>query len=218
MGSSTRRDLWRLTLPFNESYMSVMRSEAPPLLPVFRSRHQAQLLAWLLLHPGGEFSLTDLARTLTVSTSTLHREVERLVTADLIRSRNVGRTRLLRANPAHRATAPLTQLLELSFGPQPVLAEEFALADVEEVLIYGSWAERYHGVAGPPPHDVDVLVVGSPARIDVYAASDRAQERLGLPVNPVIRSPEQWRDPRDPLSSQIRSAARLTVYPQRRQE
>lgn len=38
-----------------------MRSEAPPLLPIFRSRHQAELLALLYLQPEREFSLTELA-------------------------------------------------------------------------------------------------------------------------------------------------------------
>ena len=42
--------------------------------------------------------------------------------------------------------------------------------------------------------DLDVLIVGRPTRADVYAASDRAQERLGIPVNPSIRTTEEWRD------------------------
>jgi hypothetical protein len=40
----------------------------------------------------------------------------------------------------------------------------------------------------PAPHDLDVLVVGQPTRASVYDAVDRAQQRLGMPVNPVIRS------------------------------
>jgi DNA-directed RNA polymerase specialized sigma24 family protein len=55
-----------------------MRSEAPPLMPIFRSRHQADLLAWLLLHPDREYTTTELARRLGVPLTTLHREVQRL--------------------------------------------------------------------------------------------------------------------------------------------
>ena len=43
-----------------------MRSEAPALMPIFRSQHQAALLAWLLLHPEHEYTLTDLAKKLGV--------------------------------------------------------------------------------------------------------------------------------------------------------
>ena len=41
-----------------------MRTTAPPLLPVFRSHLQGELLAATLLAPNREESLTDLARRL----------------------------------------------------------------------------------------------------------------------------------------------------------
>jgi hypothetical protein len=50
-----------------------------------------------------------------------------------------------------------------------------------------------------------VLVVGRPTRESVYDAADRAQQRLAMPVNPVIRPAEAWRDTADPLIEQIRS-------------
>lgn len=182
-----------------------MRSPAPALMPIFRSQHQASLLAWLLLHPQREYTLTDLARRLGVPLTTLQREAQRLVEAGLLRDRSVGRARLLQANTENRAAAPLTQLLELTFGPEIVVQEEFAIPGVERVLIFGSWAKRYRGTPGEPPNDVDVLVIGSPARADVYAAADRAADRLGMQVNPVVRTSEQWAGDADPLVTQIKA-------------
>jgi predicted nucleotidyltransferase len=183
-------------------------------MPIFRSRHQADLLAWLLLHPDREYTTTELARRLGVPLTTLHREVQRLVAAELLRDRPVGRSRLLSANQAHPAHAALTRLLELSFGPHTVVEDEFAGLDgVKQVLIFGSWAARYDGVEGPPPADVDVLVVGNPARADVYEAADRAQARLALPVNPVIRSGKQWQEGAETLIAQIKSRAHVVVHP-----
>jgi hypothetical protein len=49
------------------------------------------------------------------------------------------------ANTDNRAAAPLTQLLELTSGPETVIREEFAIPGAERVLIFGSWAERYPG-------------------------------------------------------------------------
>ena len=189
-----------------------MRSKAPDLLPIFRSTHQAELLAWLYLHPGTEHTISQLAMRLGVSQSTLHREVERLVAAGLIRDRAIGRNRLLSAATDHRAAMPLTQLLAVTFGPLTVVADEFAtVPGVESVHIYGSWAARYEGTPGPPPSDVDVLVVGQPSRTDVYAAADRAQDRLGIPVNSSMRTPAQWQDPSDPLVQQIKTSPLVTV-------
>lgn len=190
-----------------------MRSEAPALLPIFRSQMQGEILALLLLHPNQEFSLTDLSHRVDAPLTSIHREIERLVMASLVAERHVGRNRMVRANPGHPASEPLTKLLEISFGPQHVVAEEFAaIPGAQKVLIFGSWAARHAGEAGAVPHDVDVLLVGDGvARAEVYEAADRAQARLGLPVNPTIRTPAQWSDPGDPLSAQIRSSPRLTV-------
>jgi AraC-like DNA-binding protein len=188
-----------------------MRSEAPALIPIFRSQHQAALLAWLLLHPEHEYTLTELAKRLDVPLTTLQREAQRLVGAGILQDRTLGRARLLRANLANRAAAPLTQLLQVTFGPETVIGEEFASTNAVQVLIYGSWADRYRGTPGLPPNDVDVLVVGSLARADVYDAADRAQSRLGMQVNPVIRTLEQWANDGDSLVLQIKASPTVDV-------
>ena len=181
-------------------------------MPIFRSRHQGPLLAALLLRPDHEYTIVELAARIDAPVSTVHREVERLVAAGIIRSRSVGRTRLLSANAAARLNKPLTELVAVTYGPLTVVADEFsALDDVELVLIFGSWAARYRGASGPPPNDVDVLVVGTPARGDVYDAAERARRRLDLPVNPTISSPQRWSEARDALIQQIRSSAYVLV-------
>lgn len=188
-----------------------MRSDGPALLPVFRSQHQAELLMWLLLHPDQEYGVTDLAHRIGVPLSTLHREVARLDEAGLISSRTLGRNRLLRPNLDHPATPALTRLLEITFGPRAVIAEEFVLGGAEQVVIFGSWAARYAGEAGPPSRDIDVLVVGTVDRADLYEAADRAHARLGIEVNPVVRSARQWDDTADALLAQIKESAHLVV-------
>jgi DNA-binding transcriptional ArsR family regulator len=189
-----------------------MRSVAPALLPVFRSRLQADILAALLLHSGDEYSLTELAQRFHAPLSTVHGEVKRLTDAGLLRRREVGRSAMVRANPDNRLTQPLAELLLLSWGPLQVVAEEFSGLDgAEQVLIFGSWAARYHESPGKPPHDLDVLVVGRPRREDVYDAADRAQQRLGMPVNPVIRTEDAWRLASDPLVWQIQSSPVVAV-------
>ena len=189
-----------------------MRSAAPALLPVFRSKLQADILAALLLNPEQEYSLTDLAQRFDAPLSTVHGEVRRLTEAGLLRRRNVGRSAMARANPDNRLVEPLAEVLFLSWGPLQVVADEFSSLDgAERVLIFGSWAARYLQRPGPPPGDVDVLVVGGPTRESVYDAADRAERRLGMPVNPVIRAADAWRDGVDPLIQQIQSGPFVVV-------
>lgn len=191
-----------------------MRSVAPALLPIFRSRHQVELLTKLLLHPDQEFSLSELARELDVPLTTIQREAQRLVAAELIRDLKLGRNRLVSANAANPATGPLTQLVMMSFGPVEVIAEEFgSIASAEQVIIFGSWAARYSGQPGPPPRDIDVLVIGQADELDMYAAADRAQRRLGLEVNPIGCTPAQWASPRDwALLAEIRNRPYTSVF------
>ncbi len=181
-------------------------------MPVFRSRHQADLLTVLFLHPEDDHTTTDLAARLDIPLTTAHRELSRLEAAGLLSGRQVGRARLLRANTGHRAFAPLAQLLLVTFGPHVVITEEFTgLPRVSAVVQYGSWAARYDGVDGPAPADIDVLVVGTPERAAVYAAAERAEARLSIPVNPVVRSAARWAAGDDPLIATIKTGPHLIL-------
>jgi DNA-binding transcriptional ArsR family regulator len=195
-----------------------MRSKAAPLLPVFRSRQQVDILTLLLLHPDTDYTVTEVARRLGIPLTTAHQEVRRLVEAEILTSRRAGRASLVRANPEHRALAPLTQLVTVTFGPHIIIEEEFeGVGNVWLALIYGSWAARYVGEPGPPPNDVDVLVVGDVDRQQVYDAAERAEQRLGVPVNPTVRSRSRWEAADDALVQQILSAATVTVIDHRQE-
>jgi len=190
-----------------------MRSPAPALLPIFRSHLQADILAAVLLNSDREYTLTEQAHNFGAPLSTVHGEIKRLTASGLLRKRSLGRSALVKANTDNRLVAPLTQLLFLSWGPQQVVAEEFAgIPGVSRVLIFGSWAARFlRQEAVPPPHDLDVLVVGGANRRDVYDAADRSQQRLNMPVNPIIRPDAVWQESADPLVRQIRSGPYVTV-------
>jgi DNA-binding transcriptional ArsR family regulator len=188
-----------------------MRSDAPALLPILRSRHLAEILTVLLLHPDVEYTLSELAATLGLPLTTVQREVTRLSTAALVRERRVGRSRLVSADLSSRYARPLAELVTLAFGPRFVIGEEFGSLDAVAVAIYGSWAARHEGIEGRPPHDVDVLVIGEVPRRDVYEAAERAEQRLGLPVNPVLCSMARWLAAADPLIQQIRTAPLVWV-------
>jgi hypothetical protein len=173
------------------------------------------MLAWLYLRPGQEFTLSDLARRLSVTPGVVHAEVQRLVEAGLLLSRTVGRSRLLQANTNGRASRALTELLTVSFGPEVIIADEFGrLARVEAVAIYGSWARRYKGETGRAPVDIDVMVIGRPVREEVYKAAERAEQRLGMPVNPVVRSLDAWRNETDSLVMTAKRDAVVVVEPE----
>lgn len=191
-----------------------MKRTPPPLIPVLRSSTQARLLTRLLTDPQQEHSLTALAEEAETSVATAMREVDRAEEAGLVRSRNVGRTRLVQANESSPYFRPLSELLLVAFGPLTVVAEELARVEgVGEAYIFGSWAARYRGEAGRAPADVDVLVIGRPAPYDVYDAAERAEKRLGRPVQITIRKPEHWNRPGDdPFLAEVRRRPLVPLF------
>jgi DNA-binding transcriptional ArsR family regulator len=173
-----------------------MKVKAPPLLPILRSATQARLLTALLLDPNREYSLNELAEIGQTSAPTVGREVDRAEEAGIVRTRNVGRTRLVRAHTDSIAYEPLRDLLLAAFGPLAVVGDEFADLDgVQRLFIFGSWAERFEGASGHQPNDVDVLIIGVPDRTAVYEAAERAEAALRRPVQVTIRRAEQWAQP-----------------------
>jgi predicted transcriptional regulator len=94
-----------------------MKAGPPPLLPLLRSRPQADLLTLVLLTPGREWSLTELASRIGASLATVQREVERAEGSGVLSTRRQGNVRLVSA-AASPLTEPLTELLVRSFGPR----------------------------------------------------------------------------------------------------
>lgn len=201
--SSEARDAAALTFRITQRILRVMQIEAPPLLPLLRSRLQAELLTLVLLSPGREWTLTELAGRVGSSVATAQREVSRAEQTGVLTSRRLGNTRLVTAAPSP-LTEPLTELLLRSFGPRQVIAEELAgLPGIERVFLFGSWAARYAGQSGRPPADIDVLVIGAPDRDDLDDAAQRASARLSREVNITIRPPDWWQSGDDGFHTEV---------------
>lgn len=189
-----------------------MKVQAPPLAPLLRSSSQGRLLAALMVDSEREWTLTELAAHVGVDPATASREIGRAALAGMVDDRRVGQARLVSANPAARHFSALREVVLAAFGAPAVIGEEFAdLEGAEAVVIFGSWAARYAGDPGPPPGDVDVLVLGDPERSEAYDAAERAERRLGVEVNPTIRSVDEWASA-DRFLTQLRSRPHEVVW------
>lgn len=170
-----------------------MRTAAPLLLPLFRSRGQARLLARVFLHPYERLSLNQLAAELGTDPATVQREAERLEQAGILASERVGTARLLRPNEDSPFYPELSVLIMKAFGPLPVLRERLRqLSGVEAAFIFGSWASRYSGEPGDAPGDIDLLILGAPDRRKLARLCREASQELGLEVRPTVLASEDW--------------------------
>jgi DNA-binding transcriptional ArsR family regulator len=150
-------------------------------------------LAALFDHHRAEFSISDLAHVTDVAIATASRDVERLEAHGIVRSRNVGRSRFVSANwELLWADALVTILAHTAGLPVRVGSGLRHVPGVESAYLYGSWAARNSGEIGPPPHDIDVLVIGTPSRDLLRKALRPLESATGLEINPVVVSEVEW--------------------------
>lgn len=183
-----------------------MRTTAPAAAPIFRSDQQMRILAALFERRGVELSVSELAQAASVAIGTASREVERLEAHGLVTSRNVGRSRFVSANWELVWADALATILAHSAGLPARLAESLrGVRGVRAAFIYGSWAARHAGEVGPPPHDIDVLVVGG-VRIEELRRAFRSLERdLSIEINPVVVTEVEWAGSESPFLDELRS-------------
>lgn len=175
------------------------------LLPIFRSQAQYRLIGELYTNPGSDYTIGELAPRVGASHATVSREVSRLEAAGLVRTRAQGRRRLVTAARQTPVFAPLRDLMSKVYGVPAVVGEEFDHPLAERVLVFGSWAARWAGEPGPTPNDVDVLVIGELDPTDAWEAAARATRRLGIEVNVVVRTPDEWAEDDSGFAEQVRT-------------
>jgi DNA-binding transcriptional ArsR family regulator len=182
------------------------------LTPFLRSDAQGAVLAETMLDPTTELTISEIARRAGVLPAVAHREVSRLVDADVLRDRRQGNNRLIRANTEHPLWQPMSQIVVETYGPAPLLRDLLAkLPGIREAYIYGSWASRRVGQPGGPPRDIDVLVVGDPPRTDLLDVADAAQQKLHTEVNIRTVTPEEWATKDQPFLLTVASRPLITL-------
>lgn len=188
-----------------------MRTPPMEAFPMFRSAAQTAVVALLYLRDG-ELTVSELAAQAGVSRVAVSKMLPALERSGILVSSSRGSSKLLRANVDAPFYSPLRSLLAITVGPPAVLADAFGqVPNIDEIWIFGSWAARASDETGRLPADVDVLVVGQPARGDVFDAARTASRALAREVNPLIVSAADWAEQSDPFLASIARGPLLSV-------
>lgn len=184
-----------------------MRTNAPPLLPVLRSQLQGLVLFEVLTSEHG-WTAAALARALGEPEASVHRETRRLLDSGLLTGSRVGRALVLRGNDANPVTSSLRQMLIITYGPRRAIRLALDdVPDIERAYLFGSWAERFVGLPGPAPGDIDLLIVGAPDRRAVDAALDGLETQLRREINITFIAERTWTLAADPFVRNVRDHA-----------
>ncbi len=181
------------------------------LAPIFRSELQAAILD-VLLRSTRPISTSEITSATGASQSAAHRELARLTSAGLLTESRVGRSALFAANERNPVVGPLRALLAVTHGPRALLAEALRdIAGISAAIIFGSFAARSAGQPGASPNDIDLLIVGTPKRRDVYDALDGIDGAVGREVNVTFLSDERWERGEDELVTRVQAGPTIDL-------
>lgn len=162
-------------------------------MPIFRSETQLQILGAAYLDPERRFTIPELVARSQRPQPTVAREVERLAEAGLLESELRSGRRTVWAATTSPIFDELRSILLKTIGPRAVLERQYqGVPGIDSAMIYGSWARRYGGEAGPLPQDIDLMIVGTPDVNTVRAKADLGSRVLGRDVNVTVLSPAEW--------------------------
>jgi predicted nucleotidyltransferase len=163
-----------------------MNSYLDTLFPAVR----AGVLSATFLQPDHWWFMTELARHLGVTPSSLQRELESLVASGLLLRRYDGRRTYFKANVESPLFPDLKGLMEKTAGVIPGLqATVKKFGDrIELALLYGSIARGEER----PGSDVDLMIVGTVKQSDLLPALRRLETRFCREVNVTLFSPEEF--------------------------
>jgi hypothetical protein len=181
------------------------------VFPVFRSAAQTAILAELYLQEGSK-TAAALGRSAGITTRAVLKWLPELESGGVIVADRSDTRARYRANVEAPFYPALRALLEVTVGPPSVLAAELmGLTDIEEIFIYGSWAQRAHDIAGGMPRDIDVVLIGDPDAGDVTTAAGRAAARLRREVHPLVVSPGAWAANNEPFLTTVKGGPLVRV-------
>ena len=170
-----------------------MKPKPGLLSPLIRSDVQGLILARLFLNASVDYTITELADFAYTSVPTAMREVDRLVEAEYVLDKSLGRVRLIRANEGHVLFQAIFQVVAHSYGPAAILPSALRnLFGLQQAFICGEWAARLAQRPGPIPAEIDLLLVGNMNRIDASRALANAEKVIGKTINVQFASNFDW--------------------------
>jgi len=183
-----------------------MKPKPALLSPLIRSDVQGLILARLFLNSGTDFSITELAEFAFTSVPTAMREVDRLVEADYVLDKAMGRVRLIRANESHPMFQAVFQIVAHSYGPATLLPAALKnLFGLQQAFVHGEWAARLAQIPGPIPASIDLILIGNMNRIDATRSLNQAEKVMGKAINVQFASSFDWDGQRSDFIRTVRA-------------
>lgn len=161
-----------------------------PVLDALLSKTRQRLLAVLLLQPDRPWYLSELARHLRLSPSSLQRELAQFADAGILEQRQDGNRVYFQADRSCPIFPELQRILAKTAGLADVVRDALTplQAKIDLAFIYGSIASSQEWSSS----DVDLMLVGSATLADLALPLRSIEQQLGRDVNPTIYTKDDF--------------------------
>ncbi len=167
-----------------------MRQISRPLDSLFPRIRQA-ILSTILIHSGKWWYISDLARHLDTSPSSLQRELTQLTSAGILLSRKDGNRVYFKADIEHPLYPELRRLFEKTTGLVDVLRQDLfakTAGRITTAFVFGSTARG----AEESTSDVDLLVIGDVTLEEMAAELETTEKKLSREISLVVFRPQEF--------------------------
>jgi uncharacterized protein len=157
------------------------------------TKTQKRVLTLLFSDTEQSYYLNELVRLAGVGKGTVRRELDNLLSAEIITITKQGNQNHYRANPKCPVFNELKSIIKKTSGILDVLlhALEPFLNELELAFVYGSVAKGSEHSAS----DIDLMLVGEGLNYsDIIGELIPAAEQLGREVNPTIFGPKELKE------------------------
>jgi predicted nucleotidyltransferase len=160
-----------------------------PIEKIFGSRLRAKILAWLFTHTEKSFFVRQLASILKDDPTNLSREMARLETLGILRSKRGRQLKHFQANRDCPFFKELKGLVLKTAGVEGKLGEMLkSIPGIHYALIFGTYAEGRETLDG----DIDLMIIGESGVDKLNSSLKKVGKQLGLEIHYVLYSMDEF--------------------------
>lgn len=151
---------------------------------------QSRILGLLFSHPDRSFYFKQILRDTGMGVATIKRELDRMLSAGIVRMQRIGNQHHYQANKDCPIYAELTAIIKKTLGLVEVLRSALvpAAGDINWAFVFGSFASGKESEAS----DVDLLVIGDVDFSRLVEVLYPVQGILAREVNPKLFRRNEW--------------------------
>jgi len=200
--------------PFSSTIVPIMSTTRPSsaLGRLLFGQTRLAILALLLIDPSRRLYLRQIVRLSGAGQGAVQRELALLVGAGILSKSREANLAYFQANRTAPIFNELRELILKTAGiPELIRSALMPLAQsIDRAFLYGSVARGEERADS----DVDLMVVGDVAFLDVVAAVSPLHETLGREINPTVFTPAEYAqrlEAGDPFLYQLEKEQRIDL-------